>query len=139
MKPAYWGREGWHFLNTVAFRYPVDPTHFDRQQYAQFFNSLRTVLPCPEGAHHLKMEMEKDPIEDNLDSRASLVKWLYRHHDKVNKLLGKPSITFDQYVEFYRQMKTPDWRESADPKLYLAAAVGGGVLVYVLLRSKIIS
>ena len=51
-----WGPSAWHFLHTVAYSYPENPTQNDIYNYNIFFNNIQYILPCPrcrEGLCHL--------------------------------------------------------------------------------------
>jgi hypothetical protein len=41
-----WGPPMWHFLHTMSFNYPVNPTQEDKEHYRDFVLSLQHVLPC---------------------------------------------------------------------------------------------
>ena len=139
MRPSYWGKEGWHFLNVVAFRYPLNPTKKDMNEYAAFFNSLRTVLPCPECAAHLSEVMQEHPVENYLDCRASLVKWVYLQHDAVNKQIGKESVTLEEFIETYKNLKDPHWRiskPSSNNNMVIALGAFVAFLLFLALRGR---
>ena len=46
MLTSVWGRSLWHYLHTMSFNYPVNPTEEDKKHYKEFVLSLRYVLPC---------------------------------------------------------------------------------------------
>ena len=46
MLTTVWGPSMWHFLHTMSFNYPVEPTLEDKTHYKEFILSLQHVLPC---------------------------------------------------------------------------------------------
>ena len=46
MMTYIWGPSLWHSLHTISFNYPVNPTEEQKNQYYNFFLSLKDVLPC---------------------------------------------------------------------------------------------
>ena len=46
MLTSVWGPSMWHFLHTMSFNYPVNPTPADKKHYRDFMLSLQYTLPC---------------------------------------------------------------------------------------------
>ena len=46
MLTSVWGPPMWHFLHTMSFNYPINPTAEDKKNYSEFIYNLRYVLPC---------------------------------------------------------------------------------------------
>ena len=46
MLTTIWGPSQWHFLHTMSFNYPVNPTVADKHHYRDYIYSLRYTLPC---------------------------------------------------------------------------------------------
>lgn len=46
MLTTVWGPAMWHFLHTMSFNYPNQPTVLQKKQYRDFILSLEHVLPC---------------------------------------------------------------------------------------------
>ena len=80
-------------------------------------------------------EMRKDPVEDHLDTRASLVKWVYNQHDAVNRQIGKKSISLDEFITTYKSMKDPAWKvakKTAETPWWVPPAVAVMAVVVVM-------
>jgi hypothetical protein len=45
MLTSVWGPPMWHYLHTMSFNYPVNPTPEDKKHYRDFVLNLRYVLP----------------------------------------------------------------------------------------------
>jgi hypothetical protein len=43
MLTTVWGPPMWHFLHTMSFNYPVEPTPDDKKYYKNFIYNLRHV------------------------------------------------------------------------------------------------
>lgn len=105
MMTKVWGPAGWLFLHSVAFGYPYsinssNPDHATKKNdYLNFFYYLGKVLPC-KYCRDSYMEFFKDlNLENNLDSRDQLCRWLYDMHNKVNNKLGVPECQIPSYNE----------------------------------------
>ena len=46
MLTSVWGPSMWHYLHTMSFNYPVNPTKEEKKHYKDFILSLQHVLPC---------------------------------------------------------------------------------------------
>ena len=92
MLTQVWGPALWHSLHTISFNYPVHPTAQQKKDYKEFLLSLANVLPCRACRENLARNYESLPITaSDLKDRSSFSKYVYRLHERVNKLLGKKS------------------------------------------------
>jgi hypothetical protein len=109
MQTKVWGPAGWVFLHSIAQNYPWKPNNTQKKNYYSFFRQVGNVLPCKYCRESYKEFIKEPGTELNnriLESRKSLIKWLYLIHNKVNKKLGVKDIptlkeVFDRY-ESYR-------------------------------------
>jgi hypothetical protein len=46
MLTTVWGPSLWHFLHTMSFNYPIEPTKEEQIEYMRFIHQLKYVLPC---------------------------------------------------------------------------------------------
>ena len=109
-----WGPPTWFFLHSMAMSYPKkiddnNPQHRTKKNsmYA-FLSNLGNVLPCPlcGSSYNTYIKEPTMSIWEHLDSRKSLILFIYNLHEKVNDKLGvaqceKPS--FKETVEYYKQ------------------------------------
>jgi len=100
-----WGPSGWTFLHTITFNFPDNPSDRDKHNYYNFFNNLKYILPCEKCKKHY-IENSKD-LNENLDSKDDLVKWLIGIHNKVNELNGKKIWTYDEVYNKYEKLYNP--------------------------------
>ena len=92
MLTSVWGPPMWHFLHTMSFNYPINPTAEDKKNYSEFIYNLRYVLPCKYCRMNLTSNLKANPLLDcHLKSREAFSKFVYRLHEIVNKRLGKKS------------------------------------------------
>ena len=98
MLTTVWGPSMWHYLHTMSFNYPVEPTKADRQHYREFILLLQYVLPCGKCRKNLVKNFKRLPLmAKDLESRETFSKYIYNLHEVVNKMLGKKSgLTYDE-------------------------------------------
>ena len=104
MNPDIWGPPGWTFLHSITFAYPNNPTDVDKKNFAQFFNSLATVLPCATCSSNYKQNLINDPVENHLNNKKSLIKWLINVHNKVNIDNNKPTLSYKNVIDNYTKL-----------------------------------
>lgn len=93
INPEIWGPHGWKFLHYVTLGYPENPTNIDKNNYAIFFKSLTSVLPCEKCSMNFKKNIREFPIENYLDSKENLIDWLIKIHNLVNQELNKDILS----------------------------------------------
>ena len=92
MLTAVWGPSMWHYLHTMSFNYPVNPTVDDKKYYKTFVINLQNVLPCKYCRQNLKNNFKLYPINSStMKDRDSFSRYIYNLHEIINKLLGKKS------------------------------------------------
>ena len=101
IKPKIWGPHGWKFLHYVSLGYPEKPTDKEKIYYKNFYYSLQNVLPCEKCAQNYKKNIIEYPIDNHLQNRDSLVKWVIDIHNKVNYELGKPQLDYEEAISLY--------------------------------------
>jgi len=108
MLTTVWGPSLWHYLHTMSFNYPVNPTSSDKRHYRDFINNLRFVLPCKYCRENLKKNMIIMPLTNEvMKDRNSFSRYIYNLHEMVNKLLGKKSgLTFCEVRERYENFRS---------------------------------
>ena len=104
MEPEICGPHGWIFLHTITLNYPHKPDLQHRENYKSFFLNLQNVLPCQYCSHNYKIHLKKYPIDKYLDSKKNLVKWLINIHNEVNIIFNKKIITYEEFVEIYKNI-----------------------------------
>ena len=108
MLTTVWGPPMWHYLHTMTFNYPVNPTPRDKKHYREFIYKLRYTLPCGKCRDNLKRNLKKFPLTvHSMKSRYTLSRYMYDLHEMINKMLGKKShLTYDQVQERYEHFRS---------------------------------
>ena len=93
MDPNIWGPHAWIFLHSITYNYPEKPSSSQQKSAINFFKSLRYLLPCSICKDNYADHLIQNPIENNVQSRKKIVKWLIDIHNDVNSILGKPFVS----------------------------------------------
>ena len=118
MMTAVWGPSMWHFLHTMSFNYPVNPTADEKTNYRDFILSLRHILPCKYCRQNLTNNFKVRPLTlSDMKDRDSFSRYIYKLHETVNKMLGKKSgLSFCDVRERYEHFRSRCTDEN--PKLF---------------------
>lgn len=92
----HWGTHAWGFIEAIALTYPVNPSSEEKYQYKEFFLSLQNILPCPKCRNHYKLNLEKHSLNEGLNGRESLLRWVIDVHNEVNMSNGKRVLSYDE-------------------------------------------
>jgi hypothetical protein len=113
-----WGPPIWHYLHTMSFNYPVNPTNEDKHNYKNFILSLRHVLPCKYCRINLKTNFKQLPLKlSDMKNRDSFSRYVYELHELVNKMLNKKSnLSYCDVRERYEHFRARCTEEK--PKLF---------------------
>jgi len=108
MLTSVWGPGLWHYLHTMSFNYPVNPTKKDKKCYRKFIYNLKSVLPCKYCRINLCKNLKTMPLTDkDLKNRYSFSKWVYELHELINKMLGKKSnLSYEKVQERYEHFRS---------------------------------
>lgn len=90
------GKCTWTLLHTIANRYPIVPTHQQKDKMTAFLNALGDFYPCGQCAYHLRVFLVDNPPD--VSSKKNLEIWMCNLHNSVNTKLGKP-IFFCENLE----------------------------------------
>ena len=92
MLTSVWGPSLWHYLHTMSFNYPANPSTMDKKCYKNFIYNLKTVLPCKYCRINLCKNLKTMPLTGkHLKNRHTCSKWVYNLHELINSMLGKHS------------------------------------------------
>ena len=113
-----WELLSWHYLHTMSFNYPVNPTPHDKKHYKDFIISLQYVLPCKYCRINLTNNLKKKPIQMcDMANRETFSRYIYELHETVNKMLHKKSkLTYCQVRERYEHLRARCTEEK--PKIF---------------------
>lgn len=107
MMTTIWGPAAWHFLHTMSFNYPTNPTQEQKHQYMDFIYSLRNVLPCGKCRENLAKNLKKLPLTmKEMESRETFSRYMYGLHKVVNTMLGKTTpMTYEDVRDTYEHFR----------------------------------
>ena len=105
---SIWGPPMWHYLHTMSFNYPVNPTTEDKKHYRDFVINLQYVLPCKHCRMNLKTNFKQLPLKmSDMKNRESFSRFVYELHELVNKMLHKKSnLSYCDVRERYEHFRS---------------------------------
>lgn len=110
MDTRFWGPSGWRLLHLMTFTY--EPKS-QRRPIGTLFRLLPFVLPCKFCRSSLTEYLQKESLEEALNSREALTHWLYRVHNHVNAKLRGQGLTQESDPTFEAVRKVYEERVSA--------------------------
>ena len=118
MLTSVWGPPMWHYLHTMSFNYPVNPTLSDKKHYRDFIINLQYVLPCKYCRMNLTNNFKKKPLQMcNMKNRDTFSRYVYELHEIVNKMLHKTSdLSYCEVRERYEHFRSRCTEEK--PKIF---------------------
>lgn len=116
MLTSVWGPSLWHYMHTMSFNYPVNPTNVQKKYHKQFIMSLKYVLPCKYCRMNLRKNLKAVPITDTvLKNRDNFSKWMYDLHEHINTMLKKKSgLSYEDVRERYEHFRARCSETSVD-------------------------
>ena len=107
MLTSVWGPSMWHYLHTMSFNYPVNPTLKEKKHYMKFIKSLKYTLPCKYCRINLVTNFKALPLTMNcMKNRDTFSRYVYLLHEHINKMLGKRSgLTYCDVRERYEHFR----------------------------------
>ena len=92
MMTSIWGPCLWHFLHTLSFNYPIEPTKAQMNTHRAFVLNLEHILPCKYCRVNLKKNFKALPLTlECMKNRDTFSRYIYQLHEHINKMLGKKS------------------------------------------------
>ena len=114
MKPYVWGPFIWYLIHTIAYNID-DDDYFQEHKtsYFKFYESLKSLIPCPICRNHLSRIM-KDKKLYECNNKNDLINWTILIHNKVNKKLKKPNFNPINYKKLYKTINTRKFFKGID-------------------------
>lgn len=103
-----WGPPLWHYLHTMSFNYPVNPSLQEKIHYRNFVLHLQYVLPCKYCRINLTKNFKQLPLTISvMKNRESFSRYMYELHELINTMLHKKSnLTYYQVRERYEHFRS---------------------------------
>jgi hypothetical protein len=116
MLVSVWGPSLWHYLHTMSFNYPVNPTCEDKANYREFILNLKNVLPCGKCRMNLRKNFKKLPLKmKDMSSRDAFSRYIYKLHEVINKMLKKKSgLSYEDVRERYEHFRARCTKPTAE-------------------------
>ena len=107
MLTSVWGPSLWHYLHTMSFNYPIEPSSKEKKQYMSFILQLENVLPCKYCRINLAKNFKALPLtKRHMESRATFTRYVYDLHEEINKMLNKNSnLSYEDVRERYEHFR----------------------------------
>lgn len=107
MLTSIWGPAMWHYLHSMSFNYPTNPTSQQKDDYKDFILSLQKTLPCKKCRENLEKNLKDFPLKKiHLKNRDTFSRYIYELHEHINKMLGKKSgLTYNDVRERYEHFR----------------------------------
>ena len=103
-----WGPALWHFLHTISFNYPLNPSIEEKKYYYKFLKNLKNILPCKSCRDNLKKNFKTLPlVYDIFENRFTFSKYIYDLHELINKMLNKKSnLIYEEVRDRYEHFRS---------------------------------
>jgi len=90
MMTGLWGPPIWDGGFFIAFGYSLNPTDEEKQRYMNHFENLGYILPCRfcRESYQEFLKTTNTLSLKNMESRHTLINWLFEMKNTVNKKLG---------------------------------------------------
>jgi hypothetical protein len=126
MPPDVWGPIFWNTMHIVSLGYSVQPTDAEKAGMKAFFESLAVTIPCPVCRQHYSELIKESPVDAALGSKGELIFWVWDIHNRVNKILEKPEVSIDEFMNRMRGLAKSEraMRGWGTTELVLAGVVG---------------
>ena len=116
-------------MHIASLGYSQTPTKEEQEAAIAFYRSLSEMIPCPICKFHYRQHLKTAPVESAVGSRDEIIYWVFTLHNKVNVQLGKPEITFEQYIQNMKALSSSGAvrlpQQSATNALVGALAIAG--------------
>lgn len=105
---SVWGPSLWHFLHSMSFNYPDNPTKEDKENYKSFIQSLKNILPCKYCRINIINNFKELPITNkDMKNRYTFSLYVYNLHELINKMLNKKSnLCYEEVRERYEHFRS---------------------------------
>jgi hypothetical protein len=127
-----WGGSGWIFLQYVALSYPNNPSNKIKENYKEFFYSLKNILPCETCSLNFTDHIKKFPIDNYLKNSNTLFSWIIKIHNEVNEITNSKKINEKNLKEYYLYQNQPSIY--INPRIKLILGISCSILVLYLIK-----
>jgi hypothetical protein len=90
--PAYWGKCGWIFLNSIALTFKPEY----KEKYKLFIEQLPYILPCRTCGLNLIKNI--DQLDNALESKQLFLEWLLKIRNDIYIEQNRPTKTLKDNI-----------------------------------------
>ena len=101
MESNIWGTHYWFTLHTIALNYPITVNKVTKKKHYDLVMNIPLFIPNVKNGNIFSDLLDKYPVTPYLDSRDAFVKWTHFIHNRVNQLLHKPLMSYEDFIEKY--------------------------------------
>ena len=131
LNTGVWARHYWFTALTVCMSYPIHPTEHIKRQFYDLHQNLFLFMPENDDIRSYYSYIEKYPITPYLDSRDSLLQWLFFVRRQIDESLGNKYMGTDYLMAEYNiEYITKDDSEYKDYTVK-RIATGIGIIVFL--------
>jgi len=94
---AVWGPRFWYVLETVADRYPDQPTPEDKQRFSSTVKGVTAYVPCDDCLTHGNQYLADNPPEP--ENREQALHYICNFRNNANEHAGNPTVNCDQVIK----------------------------------------
>lgn len=131
MDPNVWGPSLWKFLHIVSLNYPKSPNQIDKTNYYNFYNNLKTMLPCNTCQMHFTQYLQNNPPK--LNSQMDLITWTIDLHNDVNKRNNKKIYSYDEALTLIKKNMEDEKNKKPPQKSNLIFIIIFIVLIVIII------
>ena len=92
-------------------------------------------MPVPNIGNSFSNLLDNYPVTPYLDSRESFTKWMHFIHNIINKHIGKPIFSFNNYILKYR-IPPQEYKKKTYIKDYISWSIIASFILLIYLFYK---
>jgi hypothetical protein len=101
-----WGPKAWNLLHSFSINNNNKIPDNKKHNYYIFYTSFIYILPCDICSdHYSDIIYNINTLEECKINRLYLIRWCYKTHNIVNKILGKSNYSYNDFTNSYKDLK----------------------------------
>ena len=97
-----WQPVTWTLFHTITLKYKENLIEY-KDQYINFFESFKTILPCKKCKNHYIENLNKEELNIN-NNLNRLFEWTVDLHNDVNKINDKKIWNYQEARDYYEKV-----------------------------------
>ena len=87
----------------LAFNYPDKPTDQEKEAHRKWFELYKDIIMCEVCRNHYREHYAKDPVENHLENKEQLIKWV-ESTQRGQRIYREKQMAFEQMMEHYNEI-----------------------------------